>query len=357
MKTKLGMLAAVALVAAMLSGCGDEVTNVVGVEPVNSLAGLGCSQANQGEMVLLRQDGQAYVCNGTEWLKMTGATSGNAGSSETTAPGGSSETTEPEGSSNSQGGNGNPDVSSSGTAFYDPGDSGNEGTPTRCTNGTFTDTRDGKTYKCVTIGTQTWMAENLNFGVMIPIGATQIRTTASYAQKHCKNDSAVYCDKSGGQYQWHTAMALSGEYVVSEVIVGNPHRGICPAGWHVPSNGEWKTLKTWVDNDNGGQSNDEAVSLKNATEWGHDFCDAYSHDTTVCVRKHFVRQENTDAYGFNAIPAGATWWSTEFKFVKADANSVAKINSGGTFGLDMGDASKQSTDIVAVDRAVRCIQD
>ncbi len=107
--------------------------------------------------------------------------------------------------------------------------------------GELTDARDGQVYRTVEIGDQIWMAENLNYAYM--------PDTLSF----CYNDSAEYCEKYGRLYTWSAAMdsaaifsedgkGCSVEQSGSPSCGKFPVRGICPEGWHFPSNNEWKTL-------------------------------------------------------------------------------------------------------------------
>ena len=101
--------------------------------------------------------------------------------------------------------------------------------------GSFTDPRDGKTYKTVKIGNQVWMAENLNY-----------KTANSY----CYEDKPANCHKYGRLYTWAAAMDSAGIFsnagkgCGSGVTCGasGTIRGVCPRGWHLPSDNEWKTL-------------------------------------------------------------------------------------------------------------------
>ena len=120
--------------------------------------------------------------------------------------------------------------------------------------GSFTDSRDGQTYRTVKIGDQVWMAENLNF-----------ETDSSY----CYNDSAEYCAKYGRLYEWSAAMDA------------------CPSGWHLPDTAEWKTLLAAV----GGDSI-AGTKLKSTSGWNSD-------------------GNGTDDFGFTVLPAGG-WGSKNF---------------------------------------------
>lgn len=102
----------------------------------------------------------------------------------------------------------------------------------------FTDYRNGQVYNTVLIGTQCWMAQNLNIGTMINDSLDQ--TNNQVIERYCYNMESN-CDIYGGQYKWNEAM----QYVTTEGV-----QGICPVGWHLPTDAEWTTLTTFL----GGES-------------------------------------------------------------------------------------------------------
>ncbi|WP_406538191.1 FISUMP domain-containing protein [Fibrobacter sp.] len=136
--------------------------------------------------------------------------------------------------------------------------------------GFVTDSRDGRLYKTVTIGTQTWMAENLNY-------ATE---GSSCYQNEYRN-----CAKYGRLYTWAAAVDSASILRATGKECGfdrrcslkYPVQGACPVGWHLPTKAEWDTLKTVV-----GEKN--VNSLKSREGW--------------------INGNGTDDYGFSALPAG-----------------------------------------------------
>ncbi len=94
------------------------------------------------------------------------------------------------------------------------------------------DTRDDQVYGTVKIGSQVWMTDNLNYGTRI--NGTMNMSNDGNVQKYCYDDDNLYCDIYGGLYQWDEVMG----YTTVESA-----QGICPSGWHVPSDGEWKELE------------------------------------------------------------------------------------------------------------------
>ena len=94
------------------------------------------------------------------------------------------------------------------------------------------DERDGKIYQTVRIGDQIWMAQNLDIGEMINGGT--LATDNGLIEKYCFGDAPVNCELYGSLYLWREMM----HYGATEM-----DKGICPDGWHIPSDEEWKTLE------------------------------------------------------------------------------------------------------------------
>ena len=112
------------------------------------------------------------------------------------------------------------------------------------TYGALADSRDGRVYKTVVIGSQTWMAENLNYGTFIKSSSLSW-VLPSGAHKLCTYDIESNCNTNGGLYLWHTAMGFDSSCATancSNQIRNGHHQGICPLGWHVPKAAEWDTL-------------------------------------------------------------------------------------------------------------------
>jgi uncharacterized protein (TIGR02145 family) len=94
------------------------------------------------------------------------------------------------------------------------------------------DKRDNQEYNTVKIGNQCWMAENLNIGTKIDAPASQANN--GVIEKYCYNNQESNCGQCGGLYQWNEMMNYSAI---------ESSQGICPDGWHVPSDNEFKILE------------------------------------------------------------------------------------------------------------------
>ncbi|MBN2682504.1 MAG: hypothetical protein JXR58_08340 [Bacteroidales bacterium] len=105
------------------------------------------------------------------------------------------------------------------------------------------DFRDGQKYATVQIGTQCWMAQNLNIGIQQI--ASEAPSNNGIIEKYCYADDSENCEIYGGLYRWTEMMQLpdSCETHSCAAIVYEQHQGICPAGWHVPSDEEFMILE------------------------------------------------------------------------------------------------------------------
>ena len=161
-----------------------------------------------------------------------------------------------------------------------------------CRNGVFTDARDGKSYKCATIGDQTWMAENLNYEYNV--------NGVTYGN-WCYNDSVKYCTQYGRLYAWGVAMdsATTGCGYGKICTVPNERiQGICPLGWHLPNQTEWNVLFMAV-----GGSHIAGRMLKTTEGWK-------------------TNGNGNNAYGFSALPSGFRQFDGYFFGADADNGSL-----------------------------------
>jgi len=202
---------------------------------------------------------------------------------------------------------------------------------------------DGMVGNIVTIGTQTWMAENLNCNVK---------------GSRCYNDDPSNCEKYGRLYNWATAMSLPSSCNSSSCSnqVQSPHRGICPSGWHIPTSADWDNLLRFVDNENNGLGEEREGHYHSETAGNY-----------LKAANGWDEHSGEDIYGFAALPGGygtfyfsddvsfddvdriGIWWSTS----EGDASNAYKremINVR-TNVLSWGSIYK------SVMNSVRCVQD
>jgi uncharacterized protein (TIGR02145 family) len=172
----------------------------------------------------------------------------------------------------------------------------------------FTDSRDGQEYAKVTIGNQVWMAENLKYLPQVDAAADGSEdvaherdkyyyvydytpTGASEAEEIANAKATSNYQNYGVLYNWNAAM----DGATSSAINPSGVQGVCPDGWHLPSNAEWTELSDFVylDNDGYASNNNEGSSLKAASGW-------YSGGNGL------------DTYGFSALPGGKRFYNGGF---------------------------------------------
>ncbi len=195
---------------------------------------------------------------------------------------------------------------------------------------------DGNVYKTIAIGTQIWMTENLKVtqyadGTPIPL----VTDNTIWGNLGDNETDKAYCfndnDENLGFGALYTyAAATNGDNS------GNNVQGVCPTGWHLPSNAEWTELTTFIGND--GHNGNEGTALKATSGW-------------------YLDGNGTDDYGFAALPGGyrhstngafeggntvGSWWSsTEFYSAARSRNmvfnqtNVSTDNPGKSSGLSV----------------------
>jgi len=192
-------------------------------------------------------------------------------------------------------------------------------------------------YRTKQIGTQTWMAENLNYDV-----------TGS----KCYGDDPANCAKYGRLYDWATAMALPASCNSTSCSgdIKPKHQGICPQGWHIPSNEDWDKLFRYVDGTSGTSSPCSSptagTKLKSKTDW-----ESYSGIPA-----------GTDEFGFSALPGGSGLSDGSFDLVGSSGLwwSSSEGSSDGAYSRFMFYFSENAVwydDYKGNLYSVRCLQD
>ena len=199
-----------------------------------------------------------------------------------------------------------------------------------------------RTYSIVAIGTQCWMAENLNVGTRID-GVNE-QTNNPTLEKYCYNDLESNCDIYGALYQWNEMM----QYSTAPGV-----QGICPPGWHLPTDEEWKQLEGEVDSQYGypdsewdltgyNRGVDAGDHLKSTTGW-------------------FSNGNGDDSFGFTALPGGYRYDDGSFGGLSDGAyfwSSTGLISGAWGRGLYYhGDRVDRGGFWEGYGFSVRCLQD
>jgi uncharacterized protein (TIGR02145 family) len=190
-------------------------------------------------------------------------------------------------------------------------------------SGTFTDSRDGKTYKTVKIGTQTWMAENLAYKV----------NSRCRAYDNNNDNASTY----GYLYNWLTAQRVS------------------PIGWHLPSVADWSKL---IDALGGAKTAGGKMKESGTVHWNKPNTGASNRVDFVvlpggCCDIHgyidITRGYRQTGGGFHFLGDGAYFWSS-------DAGSLNEYAWGFSLGNRVSEIFKIMVPVFW-SLSVRCIKD
>ena len=191
-------------------------------------------------------------------------------------------------------------------------------------------------FPTVLIGTQCWMAKNLNIGTKINV--IDYQTNNVIIEKYCYGNLESGCDVYGGLYQWDEAM----NYSASSNSNPSQRQGICSFGWHLPSNQEWDQLTTFLG--------EEPVAGGPLKETG--FSHWISPNAGATNSTGF-----TGLPGGNSQPGGALFYhSTEYEYFWSTTESTASYAWRPSLCFDMAEYSKYP-DLKIYSFSVRCVKD
>ena len=170
----------------------------------------------------------------------------------------------------------------------------------------LTDSRDGKAYKTVTIGTQIWMSENLAYKA----------NSGCCAYNNDTNNVAIY----GYLYNWEAA------------------KSACPAGWHLPSEVEFSTLITFL-----GGKKVAGGKLKSTTGWNGSSGGATNESGFIALPAGYLGINNL----FYSIGDVSNWWSS----TESSANASDMLVNFGGKAVFLENTKKK------IAYSVRCVKD
>jgi len=185
---------------------------------------------------------------------------------------------------------------------------GSGGSSSSVTDGSYTEKgNDIANYRTVIIGGQTWMAENLNYNVSGSRcygegGLVYNAETWAYDKTLSSSEIQSNCDRYGRLYDWATAINLFSSCNSSSCAgqISANHRGICPSGWHIPSDADWNVLMKFINPSCSDNFPCDGVGTKLKSESGWD--DYYEYDDGI--KSDAISGNGTDKFRFSALPGG-----------------------------------------------------
>ena len=214
-------------------------------------------------------------------------------------------------------------------------------TKDNCKYGTLIDERDGQSYRTVEIGRQVWMAENLNYAYLQP-------TATLDSSSWCYDNDSANCETYGRLYLWSAAVDSAALFSKEGFGCGYepdspsscfnlknaPIRGVCPAGWHMPSPDEWLELFLKPDY--------SSIPLRSRNGWEDGLA-------------------GTDDYGFDVLPSGfgdfADYSKVEFYLKGKATDFCTRDNVYMTLEYALGESFGEGVWAVLPALPVRCVKD
>ena len=199
----------------------------------------------------------------------------------------------------------------------------------------------GNIYHTLQMGTQCWLKENLNIGTKITTATQQ--TNNSAVEKYCYNNDEANCTTYGGLYQWAEVVqyqnGATNTALASPALSGNV-QGICPTGWHIPSQAEMNTLSTAISTNYG--------AFNALFETGN---------------THWTAAYGTNNSGFTALGAGNFDGSSSsliqsYLYLRSSSESTTTASYNGTLTINQNAFGVNALSLTKTrGYSVRCLQD
>lgn len=153
---------------------------------------------------------------------------------------------------------------------------------------------EGQVYNTIQIFNQCWLKENLNVGTMLE--GNELTSDNGIIEKYCYNNEPDSCAELGGFYPWDEMMQYSTQ---------PGEQGICPPGWHIPTDEEWKVLEGAVDSQFG--IGDQEWDLENTR--------GFDAGANLKSTSGWINIGNgLDLFGFSGLSTGNWWLGSPYFF-------------------------------------------
>lgn len=342
----------IACATILLTSCGDSssestpvtANSLISLFSIDELNQFSCNQAQENTVVYIEENDSYCTCTkeGDSWKWVSDKPSSSSESKPTSssqasslAKSSSSVSTTSSSSAKSSSGTlaqSSSSVSSSSFISVDPS------VPHF---GLIQDSRDGQYYKTVTVGNQTWMAQNLNYNYTVKHAQTDIIQHNNWcAGINDKETKYGDCAKFGRLYTYAAASDSA------NIVSSKETQGICPDGWHIPSYQEWKALgKTANVEGNPSGNNPYEYSTRHLLD-------------TSSIWKNPYNIPLDNSFKFNVMPSGDILngyaLQSDASFWALKVSSSFYITSIAPDKFSINSVNNQSKSYAA---AVRCVKD
>jgi uncharacterized protein (TIGR02145 family) len=222
---------------------------------------------------------------------------------------------------------------------------------------------------CTSCGSQVWMTANMNVGTMI--NGSNEQNNNSLLEKYCYGNTPANCTAYGGLYQW--AEAVGEPYSSNSTLIGGSwqtcdpcgsggRQGICPSGYHIPTDLEWSRYEWCVENSIAPAGITPLITFQVNTGWrGANSSTIGLGAKLKASSSNTPSWDGTNASGFTALPAGYRYNGGGFHNLGSYASfwSATEYSAADAWFRHLSTGNWQSYRINAIKTlgiSVRCLQ-